>query len=100
LAGLEALAVRQPPPGVGYPQVLADPGPLAGRTALRCLSGMLIGLVTFLVVTPVVTQLAMLAGWNAAGQPGSFAEIEPGQGDGIGHSRARHLGGVKVAPCC
>ena len=62
LAGLEALAVRQPPPGVGYPQVLADPGPLAGRTALRCLSGMLIGLVTFLVVTPVVTQLAMLAG--------------------------------------
>ena len=74
LAGLEALAVRQPPPGVGYPQVLTDPGPLAGRTALRCLSGMLIGLVTFLVVTPVVTQLAMLAGWNAAGQPGSFAD--------------------------
>ena len=74
MSGLAALAVGQPPGDVAYPQVLADPGPLAGRTALRCLFGMLLGLVTFLVVTPVVTQLAMLAGWNATGQPGSFAD--------------------------
>lgn len=74
LAGLEALAVRRPPSGVTYPQVLSDDGPLVPRAAARGLFGVLLGLATFLVATPVVTQLVLLGGWNVAGQPGSFAE--------------------------
>ncbi len=73
-AGLQALAVRQPGPGVAYPQVLSDTGPLAGRTAARSLLGVLLGLATFLVLTPVVTRLVMLVGWIAAGRPGDFAD--------------------------
>lgn len=73
-AGLQALAVRRPPAGVTYPQVLRDEGPLAVRTAARGLFGVLLGLVTFLVLTPVVTQLVMLAGWTASGRPGAFAD--------------------------
>ena len=72
--GLAALAVRRPPPGVTYPQVLSDDGPLDVRTAARCLFGVLLGLVTFLVLTPLVTQLITLAGWNVAGRPGDFVE--------------------------
>lgn len=74
LTHLAALTVRRPPPGVGYPLVLADQGPLEVRTAARCLAGVLLGLVTFLVLTPLVTQLVLLAGWTAAGRPGGFAD--------------------------
>lgn len=71
---LAALAAGSPPPGVSYPQVLADAGPLQVRTAVRCLAGVLLGLATFLALTPLITQLVLLIGWTAAGQPGSFAE--------------------------
>lgn len=74
MPGLDALAVRRPAPGIAYPQVLADAGPLTPRTAARCLFGVLLGLATFLALTPVVTQLLLLAGWNVAGRPGSFAD--------------------------
>lgn len=73
-AGLRALAVRRPSPGVEYPQVLGDEGPLVVRTAARCLFGILLGLATFAVLTPLVTQLVTLAGWNIAGRPGDFVE--------------------------
>ena len=66
------LAVRRPSPGVTYPLVLADEGPLETRTAARCLAGVLLGLATFAVVTPIVSQLTLLIGWYAAGQPGTF----------------------------
>lgn len=67
------LAARQPPPGVTYPLVLADAGPLEVRTASRGLAGMVLGVATFLVLTPLLTQLFLLLGWIAAGRPGEFA---------------------------
>ncbi|MCA0251422.1 MAG: CPBP family intramembrane metalloprotease [Actinobacteria bacterium] len=72
LAGLEALAIRRPPPGLAYPQVLTDE-PWTAQTLVRGLFGAVLGLLTFFALTPVVVQLVLLAGWNLAGRPGDFA---------------------------
>lgn len=72
---LAALAAHRPPPGVSYSQVLTDQGQFEVRTASRCLAGVLLGLVTILVVTPLVTQLVLFVGWNAIGRQGSFADF-------------------------
>jgi len=79
-AGLRPLAgglvSRQPPPGVTYPRVLeveeaaGAPGWL--RT-VRGLFGAVLGVLSFIVITPLVVQLVLLLGWLAAGQPGEFA---------------------------
>ncbi len=70
-------ATRTPPAGVRYPYVLEIPeGPDAPAwlRPVRGLFGALLGVVTFLVLTPLVIQLVLALGWALSGQPGSFAE--------------------------
>lgn len=76
--GLAVLAVRTPPAGVRYPHVLevaeaaGSPGWL--RSA-RGLFGSVLGVLTFLALTPLVVQLVLVVGWGAAGRPGGFADF-------------------------
>lgn len=76
--GLAVLAARTPPAGVSYPHVLEVeelPGsPVWLRTA-RGLFGSVLGLLTFMALTPLVVQLVLALGWSAAGQPGSFNDF-------------------------
>ena len=70
------LVSRQPPPGVTYPRVLEVeevPGAPGWLPTVRGLFGVALGLLSFIVLTPLVVQLVLALGWVAAGRPGDFA---------------------------
>ncbi len=72
-AAVAAMTGRRPVAGIGYHEVLVDPA--RRRNVVQALCGVVLGLLTFLALTPVVTQVVLLLGWNAAGRPGSYSDF-------------------------
>lgn len=68
---------HQPRPGVGYAAVLVvdDPAEPTWRVIARGLLGPLLGLLTYVVFTPLVLAALVALSWLAAGSPGSWAEF-------------------------
>ncbi|MDQ7993611.1 MAG: hypothetical protein AAGC63_11175, partial [Propionicimonas sp.] len=75
-AARSGAALRLPPPGVAYPHVLeVDEGPAAPGwiRPVRGLFGTVLGILTFLALTPLVVQLVLAVGWVLQGRPEEFA---------------------------
>ncbi|MFZ0531351.1 MAG: hypothetical protein WAL91_12555, partial [Propionicimonas sp.] len=66
---------HEPRPGVTYPQILVtDDSSARWRRIALGLGGPLLGLVTFLVLTPLVTAGLIGLGWLLAGSPQSWID--------------------------
>ena len=68
--GLARLATEQVPRGVDYPHVLRTPHASPAVSAL----GVLLGIVSFMVATPLVSQGLALLYWVAGGRSGDFTD--------------------------
>lgn len=76
--GLDQFATARPRPAVDYAEVLdVDEGPLASRrnVVLRGLGGSLLGIVTFVLATPLLGYGLMALFWVVAGRPGEFVSF-------------------------
>ncbi len=66
---VERFATDNVPVGVDYPHVLRTPG----ASGIVSATGVVLGLVTFMLGAPVVSRLLALGYWTARGRPGEFS---------------------------
>lgn len=70
LRPLGNLATERVPDGVDYPHVLRTPN----ASPATSLMGVMLGILTFVVVTPLVSQALAGAYWLAVGRPGAYTD--------------------------
>ncbi len=70
---MAALALRSAPPAVSYADALTGGDDVGVVRSLRGLIGALLGVLAFIVLTPLVTYLVLMISWVASGSPGDFA---------------------------
>jgi len=73
-----ALSLHAAPPGVSYADIFAqDKDMSTGYVgAIRGLLGAVLGILAFVVATPLVTYLVLIVSWTVSGSPGDFATYE------------------------
>lgn len=67
---IDRFATERVPVGADYPHILRTPG----ATAPVAVFGVLMGVTTFMLVTPIVSQLLGALYWLVIGRPGPFGE--------------------------